>query len=504
MILDTMRISDRAKCYLASLAAWMMFVGLQPALAADAIFGMPQVFSDGMVLQQEKPVPVWGWSVPGDKMRVRFAGQEKTATADAGGRWMVVLDPMKAGVKGELAVEGKERKQIKDVLVGEVWLCSGQSNMEFYASHLGEEAMKEAEFPDIRFFKVEKEATPERQQDVRGRWVHCSAKQIGLYSALGFLIAKDIHQRMGVPVGIIQPTQGNTRIESWMSLESLKSDPGFAPYVKSWETLQTKVHSMAESQEQVNQWKAAGGSKETEPVSPVKIPSSLFNGMVAPVAPYALRGIFWYQGESNAYQSGEYRKLFPVMIADWRAAWKEPKLPFLYVQLPNYKKREAEPQKVSPWAGLREAQAMALKVPDTEMAVTIDIGEEDIHPKNKPEVARRLMLVARAKVYGEKIAYTGPRFQKAEFKNDSATVCFDYTEGGLKTQDGAGIKGFALAGDDKVYHWAEAKIDGAKVVVRSDKVAKPVAVRYAWAENPECNLTNGSGLPAAPFRTDNW
>lgn len=463
---------------------------------------LPGIFSDGMVLQQQKPVPIWGWAEPGEDVRVRFADQEKSARAGEDGRWAVSLDPMEAAAGSDLEItSGPQARTIKNVAIGEVWFCSGQSNMEFYASGLGEKEMSEANNPDIRFFRTDKEATAEPCRDAKGRWLVCQPGKIGMVSAIGYLFAKDIQKRMGVPVGIIQSGFGNTRIEYWMPLESLRGEPGFASYVKKWEEVKDKLVplSVMKASAKKNPPTAAA------PPDPVKVPASLYNGMVAPLVPYAIRGILWYQGESNAYQALEYRKLFPVMIQSWRKAWHDPKLPFLFVQLPNYKKREAQPPAQSHWALQRESQDLARKaVPNTAMVVTIDVGEEDIHPKNKPEVARRLLLAARANVYGEKIPWTGPRFQEAVFEGAKVRITWECAEGGLKAVDGAPVKGFAVAGEDKVWHWAEAEISGNQVLLHSASVAKPVAVRYAWAENPECNLTDSTGLPATPFRTDAW
>jgi sialate O-acetylesterase len=463
---------------------------------------LPALFSDGMILQRDKPVPVWGWSEAGQEVTVQFAGQEKKAKAGADGRWEVSLDPMDATVKGDMIISGDASKTIKDVLIGEVWICSGQSNMDAYTYTLEPGERGAEEFTDVRFFVVRRGVGATPQRDVNASWTQCGTTEQCMCSAVGYLFARDLRKRLGVPVGIVQATWGDTRAEFWTPLDALKSDPALAEYIKTWEQMSPQVTTWADYEKRWVEWNA--NKEGAEPAPPQKIPSSIFNGMVAPLAPFAARGVLWYQGESNAYQASEYRKIFPTMIEAWRAAWRSPEWPFLYVQLPNYEKQDTTPPNMSPWSELREAQEATLSLPGTEMAVTIDIGGEDIHPRNKPEVARRLMNIALAKVYGEKVPYTGPRFDAAKFESDRAQISFKHVEGGLKIRDGEVLKGFALAGEDRKWHWADATIEGDKVVVRSTDVPRPVAVRYAWAHNPECNLINDTGLPAAPFRTDTW
>jgi sialate O-acetylesterase len=431
---------------------------------------------------------------------VSFAGQEKSAVADQDGKWVATLDPLKPADAGDMVVKGSETITIRDVLVGEVWICSGQSNMDAYTYHLEPKDRGTEHYPEVRFFVVRRGVGSEPLKDVNAQWTQCRPDEQCLCSAIGYLFARDLHQRLGVPVGIVQSTWGDTRVEFWTPLSKLKADPAFASYVKDWEDKAPGITTWADYEKSWGEWKAA--QTGTEPFPPQKVPSSIFNAMVAPLAPFAARGVLWYQGESNAYQASEYRALFPAMIESWREAWGRKDWPFLFVQLPNYEKKEAQPPNVSPWSELREAQEMALSLPATEMAVTIDIGEEDIHPRNKPEVARRLMSVARAKVYAEQVPYTGPRFKEAKFAGDQVVVSFDHVEGGLQTKDGKEPRGFALAGSDRKWHWAEAKIDGDRVVVQSADVPKPEAIRYAWSHNPDCNLVNGTKLPAAPFRKE--
>jgi sialate O-acetylesterase len=301
-------------------------------------------------------------------------------------------------------------------------------------------------------------------------------------SAIGYLFARDLHERTGVPVGMMQAAWGDTLIKFWTPLAALQANPALASYVQEWETLSPQMGTLAE---------------------PQRVPAAIFNGMVAPQAPYGVRGVLWYQGESDGWTPDDYHSLFVALIQGWRAAWNR-EVPFLFVQLPNYTTVATEPPNVSLWSELREAQEQTLSLPETEMVVTIDIGGESIHPTNKPEVARRLMLAARAKVYGENVPYSGPRFQQAVVNGSQVNVSFTHVEGGLAVRDGGAIKGFALAGSNHQWYWADAVISGSGVVLSSAQVPNPVAVRYAWAFNPENNLINSVGLPCAPFRTDNW
>lgn len=465
---------------------------------------MPSVFSDGMVLQRDTKVPIWGWDVPGTQVRVRFAGQEKPGTAGADGKWTVLLDPLRPGPSSaEMTIVGSETRHIRDVLVGEVWFCSGQSNMDAYASTLEPAERGTKDYPDVHFFVAKREAAAAPADDAPGSWAAHGPADPGACSAIGYLFARDLHERLKVPVGIVQATWGDTRAENWISLDALQAEPALAAYVEQWERDKQGVVGAQAYQDAYGAWSA--NKQGPEPIRPQKVPTALYNSMIHPLIPYGLRGILWYQGESNGWAGIDYRVNFPTLIKSWRKEWGNENLPFLFVQLPGYGKVDETPPNVSPWSLTREAQAMAVSsLPAVEMAVTIDIGDEQIHPRNKPEVARRLMLVARAKVYGEKVVYSGPRFAKAETKGRKVTVGFEYADGGLKTQDGGKVKGFALAGADRKWHWADAVIEKDKVVVSSSEVEAPTAVRYAWAHRPECNLANASGLPAAPFRTDDW
>lgn len=424
------------------------------------------LFSDNMVLQRERPVPVWGWSSPGDAIAVSFAGQTHTATAGADALWMAALDPLPASDQsGILTAESKSsgtKLEVRNILIGDVWLCSGQSNMEWpvgLATNSDAE-IAAAEHPRIRLCSVAKVMAESPQAEVAADWKVCSPASVAVFSAVGYFFGRELQHATGVPIGLIHASWGGTRIEAWTSRPALESDA------------ECDENGMA----------------------------GLYNGMIAPLAPAALQGAIWYQGESNVENADRYRRLFPLMIGDWRRTFCHETLPFFFVQLANFMAPQKNPTQ-SGWAELRDAQTATLDVPHTGMAVAIDIGEaDDIHPTNKQEVGRRLALSALAQVYGLPLAGSGPLYRSHEIEGGAIRVHFRHAEGGLKTSDGASPKTFAIAGGDGTFEWADAVIDGETVVVRSDLVSEPVSVSYAWANNPPANLCGTSGLPASPFR----
>ncbi len=447
-------------------------------------------FTDHAVLQQGMPVPVWGRAQPGERVSVAFAGQKVGAVAGADGRWAVLLAPLAPSATGaDLEVAGaKSSLSRHDVVVGEVWLCSGQSNMEFPVddSHGGQFLLQNAaaevaaaRWPLIRQFGVGRKAAPAPADEAAGSWVPCSPETVAKFSAVGYFFARDLHRRLGVPVGIIDSTWGGTPLEAWTGARTLASDPAFAVVGERW----------------------AKGS----PVylhRPSWEPASLFNGMINPLLPYALRGALWYQGESNTNRAAEYHRLFAAMIGEWRESFGQEELPFYWVQLAAYvdPKNPAD----NSWPYLREAQAQTLSLPATGMAVTMDIGDaKTVHPHNKQEVGRRLALIAKAKVYGITGDYSGPVFESAEREGSALRVRFLYADTGLTSADKP-LQSFEVAGADRKFHPASAAIAGATVVVRAPEVPAPVAVRYAWRDYAEANLYDGAGLPAAPFRSDGW
>lgn len=501
---------------LGKLALTLALAILAAPLGAEV--SVAPIFGSHMVLQQGEKLPVWGKADPGEQVAVTIADKSAKTKAGKDGAWAVKLSKLKAGGPYEMAISGEKNSvRFEDVLVGEVWICSGQSNMEWplKAARDGEKEVAEANYPQIRLFVVNKKVAAEPQTACEGQWAVCTPESVPGFSAVGYLFGRMLHKELNVPVGLIESAWGGTPAESWTSAETLASDPKLQPIVKNFDKILEKYpaakakyeQDMAAWKQAADQAKAQGQPEPNKPNPPMgpdhpHRPSSLYNGMIVPVAPYALRGAIWYQGESNAGRATEYRTLFPAMIQDWRKLWGQGAFPFYFVQLANFMERKAEPQVDSNWAALREAQLMTLSLKNTGMAVIIDIGEEkDIHPKNKQDVGKRLALNALVKDYGKRLPYSGPIFSKMKVVGNEARLSFTHTDGGL-TAKGGDLKGFIIAGADKKFVWADARIDGDQVVVSSPQVSAPVAVRYAWADNPECNLYNGADLPASPFRTD--
>ncbi len=478
---------------------------------------LPSLIGDHMMLQREAPVRIYGWADPGEAITVRLAGQSVSTTADVLGRWETWLRPMPAGGPHELTITGRNTVVVRDVMVGEVWVGSGQSNM-YWPVERSRDPEKEAaaaNYPRIRLFKVALKAADQPLEDVEGAWQVCTPESVRSFSAVGYFFARHLHEKLGVPIGIIQSAWGGTPAESWVSRGTLVSEPTLQSFLTDWDrVLANWPERKRRYEESLKQWeqRAAEAKREgrqappkpSPPVGPGHqyTPSSLFNGMIAPLTPYAIRGVIWYQGESNAGRGHGfvYRQLFEALIRDWRQAWGQGDFPFLYVQLANYAK--APPN--GHWPLIQEAQLKTLELRNTAMAVIIDIGDaEDIHPKNKQDVGWRLGLAARALVYGEKLVYSGPVFRQATRDGNRLRLWFDHVGGGLRAREGT-LKGFTLAAADRVFHPAQAQIDGDTLLVWSDAVRDPVAVRYAWANNPECSLFNAEGLPASPFRSDHW
>jgi sialate O-acetylesterase len=465
-----------------ALALALVSLATTPVAAAVKL---PSIFADHMVLQRDTPIAVWGTADPGEAITVKLGGASVSGAAGSDGRFALKLPAIAAGGPHTLTVNAIE---VKDVLVGEVWVCSGQSNMEWPvgAAQDPEKEAAAANYPKLRHFAVKKAIASEPLADAPGAWAVCAPDTVGAFTAVGYFFGRELLADLDVPIGLVHTSWGGTAAEAWTSRAALTADADLKPLVERWDAAIAKDAKAAENPNRV---------------------SSLYNAMLAPIAPYAIRGAIWYQGESNASRAFQYRKLFSTMIQDWRQRFGRGDFPFLFVQLANFTPALPEPAE-SDWAELREAQTMTLALPNTAMAVTIDIGDAaDIHPRNKQEVGRRLALAARAMTYGRKVPFSGPMYQSMAVEGDAIRVRFAHADGGLAARDGAPLRGFAIAGPDKKFVWAdETKIDGASVVVRSAKVAQPVAVRYAWANNPEgCNLVNADGkLPASPFRTDDW
>jgi sialate O-acetylesterase len=458
------------------------------SLPAQADVKLPGIIGSNMVLQQGMPVPIWGRAEANEKVTVAIPGQTKSTTADNNGKWMVKLDPLKAQPNQKpitMTVSGKNKVELTNILIGEVWVCSGQSNMEFAVagSRDGDLEVAAATDPTIRLVELPHVAAKEPQSDVSATWSECSPQTVGSITAVGYFFGRQLHETLSVPVGIIDTNWGGTPVESWTRTEVMKADPSLKGLFAQWDARVEK-----NPKDRMNS----------------HYPANLYNGMIAPIIPLAVRGAIWYQGESNAGRAQQYRTLFPMMIENWRRDWGRD-LSFYWVQLANFMARKPEPGE-SAWAELREAQSMTLKLPKTGEAVIIDIGEaRNIHPKDKQDVGKRLARWALAKDYGMNIVYSGPRFKAMDVKGGKALITFDYSAGGLMSWDKAPVKGFAIAGKDKKWVWADAKVTGKDTVeVYSPDVKEPVAVRYGWADNPEVNLYNSALLPASPFRTDDW
>lgn len=488
---------------------------LTPLLGLRAEVRPAPLFQNNAVLQQGKPVPVWGKADAGEKVTVEFAGQKKETTADSEGRWKVTLDPLAtSSTPAEMIISGTNTLRLSNIVVGEVWLCSGQSNMEWTVARSmnAEQEIAEANYPMIRHFKTPRTAAEKPADTVEGEWAVCSPQTVENFSAAAYFFAREIHKALGVPVGLINTSWGGTQIESWISEDTLKNNPNYNAIMARWkERLEAYPEALKKYEAALEKWKSeaeeakAAGREFTRraPSAPEGegsrwLPSSLFNAMVHPFIPYAIEGFLWYQGETNAVRHEEYASLFKDMITQWRRDFGQGDLPFYFVQLANFKRKDDTTGMT--WAYLREAQMEALSLPNTGAAVIIDIGDpDDIHPTNKQGVGDRLARLALTHVYKKSgIVWSGPVFEKATIQGNSVRLDFSHADG-LKLADGDPTS-FELAGADGVFHPAQAKVEGTSVIVSSPEVANPVEVRYAWANNPRSTLSNGAGLPASPFR----
>ena len=504
---------------------------------AHADVKMPTLFADHLVLQQGKPVPVWGSAAADEDVTVSFAGQTQVTRADLDGKWRITLSPLVANATPqEMVISGKNTVTLKNLLVGEVWVCSGQSNMQWTVSQAAnaEQEIAGANFPQIRMFNVERATSMEPATDVKGSWQEANPANTGKFSAVAYYFGRHLHQVLKVPVGLINTSWGGTRVEAWTSRESLEERPCAAQMLSDWDGIRQEWNAEAENakfETAKAEWQAlvkklneenaklpADQKKKAPPAprpsdDPNKTPhhpAVLFNAMVAPLIPYALQGSIWYQGESNQKRAFQYQELLPNMINDWRTRWND-EFSFYIVQLANFGNGQPIAKDAGiadTWAELQEAQYLtAITLPKTGLAVINDIGEEkDIHPKNKQEVGRRLALWALAKDYGRAdTVHSGPMYQNSVIEGDKVRVQFDHIGGGLKTRNGDELKHFQIAGADQKWVWAQAKIENNEVIVSNPEVPNPVGVRYAWAAWPEgANLINAEGLPASCFRTDEF
>ena len=495
---------------------------LQGILPARAEVKLPAVIGSHMVLQRDQPVPIWGWADAGEKVTVTCGNQKKTSEPGADGRWTVKLDPMPAGGPHVIVIEGKNKIQLEDVLVGEVWLCAGQSNMgsSVIKTLNGSNEVLQANFPQIRLFAVPKTFSAEPQTDCLAKWAACTPDTARNFTAVGFYFGKEIHKKLNIPVGLTFSAWSGTSAEAWINKAGLEADPAVGASVKrdGQKYVEAYPERKKKSDEAMIKWEVeARKAKENNQPSPKKpdvplepgknynAPTVLFNAMINPIAPFGIRGVLWYQGEGNIDHGYTYRKLFPALIGGWRKQWGQGDFPFLFVQIGGWRDVPVEP-KESAFSDLRESQLVTWQtVANTFMAVTLDICEGKVHFRNKPELGHRLALAARALVYGEKgLVYSGPLYKSMTVEGNKIKITFDHVGGGLVTNDGQPVKSLAIAGEDKKFVWADSKIENHMLVVWSPKVEKPSAVRYAWGEWPAVNLANKEGLPASPFRTDDW
>ena len=504
------------------------------AVTARAELKLPAIIGDNMVLQQKQANPIWGWDAPGTEVKVTFAGQTKTAKADAKGKWTVKLDAAPANAKpATITIKGTSTKELKNVLVGEVWVCSGQSNMGFNLGSTWDADLDiaQAKHPLIRLISVPQVGTQEIQDDFKGQWEECSPANAGSFTAVGYHFGRVLHEVLGVPVGLIDNAWGGSACEAWVKRDVLEKDPRFASIIAKWKQTEatftqaafdkqvadhkTKVADWAKARTEAikagKMFTAAAPRAPQNPMAGQHRPGNLYAGVLHPTIGYGIRGAIWYQGESNAGRAKEYRDLFPFMIEHWRKEWKQGDFPFYWVQLADFKPYQTEPGD-SDWAELREAQTLTIKkLPHTGQCVITDLGEaNDIHPKNKRDVAERLARWALVQDYGQKMPYRSPELKDAKFAGGKALLTFDYAPSGLRTVDIDEPQGFAICGEDKKWVWAKASIIGGskkgtnQIEVSSPNVPKPVAVRYAWADNPVCNVYSVEGLPVTPFRTDDF
>lgn len=512
----------------------LALVCLGIAMKGAAQVKLPALIGDNMVLQRSVQAPVWGWAAPGEGVEVVFKETTYRAVAGQDGKWMVKLDAGKAGGPFDMTISGKSNRiQIKNILVGEVWIASGQSNMELgiQSDSCGTEAIAAATDSMIHFFWVpmaaslqpEKEIAATAAGSLNGKWVVCSPTVMATtswawhgFSAAGYYFARDIRKATGSPVGMIGSYKGGTPAQAWISVDGLQQSPAFDRHVTAHQLVADNYEKAkadypakrAAFQEELKKWNNATTTpRPREPLTPeggFSAPGNLYNAMIAPLIPYAIKGVIWYQGESNGDKIGdacEYATLFPRLITNWREKWGIGDFSFLFVQLTSFRQPAKTPDEGN-WAWVRDAQSRSLSLPNTGMAVITDIGNaNDIHPKDKLHVGLRLAAAARHVAYGEKNVYTGPVYRSMKVKGNTVTLSFDQTGSGL---DARNLAGFGIAGADGKFIWATAAVKGDKIIVSADGVAAPVAVRYNWGDNPPGALFNKEGLPASPFRTDNW
>ncbi len=484
-----------------SVFLWGGFLLVNQALAALRV---ADVFTNQMVLQRDQPVPLWGQSLPDDTIHVTFANQKKIATSDAAGNWRLHLDALPACSDERTiaitSIKNSETVKISGVLVGDVWLCSGQSNMHFRMNKVANAATEiaAAHHPQIRFFTVAEQFAQQPAMSMRGQWQTISPTTVGECSAVAYYFARDLQKAKNIPVGLLISSVGGTKIQTWMNPSTLKRLNEDTKNIDLWKNVSAKDFSEIAAAYRSFQYHRDKKIPSESPPKPPKMrchdcPGALHFGMIAPLQPFPIRGVIWYQGEANSNQPDNYRKLLPAMIADWRHVWGA-EMPFLIVQLAPFSSTNP---------AFREAQASIVKnTPHTALAVTTDVGDaKDIHPTRKQPVGERLALAARALSYGDAIESSGPVFQSMSVIENRAILQFTHTANGILAKGGA-LKGFVISGADGTFHPADAVIQEKTVIVSSPKVSRPLHVRFGWQQVPDVDFYNSEGLPAVPFRTD--
>ena len=501
--------------HLKKLLVFLIVLGAN--LATTAQVKLPALVGDNMVLQQNAKVNLWGWASPNEKINIQLGWQTAPVqiTANSDGTWKTTVNtPQGSEKKYNITIEATNKINLQNILVGEVWICSGQSNMYFPVGKEEktwktgvvnyEEEIKNANYPNIRIFTVLTKASPKPLDDVTGSWAECSPSSVKTFSAVAYFFGRDLYQKLNIPIGLISSSWGGTKAEAWTSQAVLEGNPDFLSILEN-DAKNEKLHQEKLENYYANLKKERVTNSNDLTKSELKKPKKeenktsyvLYNAMLHPLVNYTIKGAIWYQGESNAEQAYLYRSLFPAMVKNWRSDWNQGDFPFYYVQITPHKGQNPD---------IREAQLLSLKnIPNSGMVVTTDIGNAtNIHPIDKQTVGHRLALIARAKTYNEaNLVYSGPIYNQMKIKKDRIQLFFDYADSGLK-KTSENLKEFEIAGEDQMFYPADAKIDGKTIVVSSPKVKKPLAVRFAWKAIPEPNLFNKENLPASPFRTDDW
>ena len=492
-----------------TLTALSCLFALSASLHAE--LKLPTIIGDGMVIQREMPVHIWGWATPGQDVQVELKGKTYTGKADQSGKFSIKGDALEASFEPLTmkVTSGSDSKTVKDILVGEVWLCSGQSNMQWSINRSvdGDMATLAADNPPIRLITVPNRAAQEPQTMFQGEWKSASPDTIPGFSAVGYFFGKKLFETIDVPVGLINNSWGGSAAEAWATEEAMLANDATKDIVPAWHDRVAKAEEEKAELEAKKDKSKEDKEKLTNIIRTLQgnaRPANLYNGCLAPIIGYPIRGAIWYQGESNAGRAYQYRDLFPLMISEWRGDWGND-FSFYWVQLADFMDEQDQPSD-SAWAELREAQTMTTSLPKSGQAVIIDLGTgSDIHPPNKEDVAARLLRHALAKDYGLKVQDSSPTLKSHKVEGDKMILTFDNVADGLKTMDFKDARGFTIAGEDKVFHKAGAKITGKDTIeVSSPDVKSPAAVRYAWANNPVANIYSSVNLPMTPFRTDDW